>query len=154
MRLFSEGSAVLACAICSCVQGDSVRMELNCKTPSWCCKMACSRRNYRDLVTRSARVCREFHAVQRKTQNFSLTEPLNKNGSQRRKNPGAGPSPCSWGTDLLPCSGTTSHSRSHRITERDVRKTRKASYLTPKTHCLHLRRQDQPVMTTQPQNRP
>lgn len=24
------------------------------------------------------------------------------------------------------------------------------SYLTPKIHCLHLRRQDQPVMTTQP----
>jgi len=51
--------------------------------------------------------------------------------------------------DLLRCSGTTSYSRSHRITEKDVKKTRKASYLTPKTHCLHLRRQDQPGMTTQ-----
>ena len=78
LRLLSEGSVVLACGVCSCVQGDGVRMQLNCRPPSWCCKMAWCRGNYRHLVTKTARVCRGFCAVQKKTQDFPLPEPLNK----------------------------------------------------------------------------
>ena len=60
-------------------------MELNCRIPSWCCKMAWCGGNYTDLVTRSARVFRGFCAVQTKTQEFSPCRTISQIRNPNKK---------------------------------------------------------------------
>ena len=60
-------------------------MEFNCRTSSWCCRMAWCRGNYTDLVTRSARLFRGFCAVQMKTREFSPYRTISQIRKPKKK---------------------------------------------------------------------
>ena len=129
-------------------------MELNCRIPSWCCKMAWCGGNYTDLVTRSARVFRGFCAVQTKTQEFSPCRSISqiRNPNKKKTQVLQSMVPVHAAGDHRPAALFRYNiifqkSQSHGKRCKEDQKVLLPDSIDP---FLYLRRQDQPVMTTQP----